>query len=65
VVINYPVLFALGTGAWFMALALMTTLDLMGWYRARVWIAVCAVGVVLGVCGIVYTKFSWRAKNPK
>jgi prepilin signal peptidase PulO-like enzyme (type II secretory pathway) len=65
VVINHPLLFAVGTGAWGIALMLMVALDLMGMYRARVWIAVCAVGVVLGVIAIVYTKFSWRTRRPK
>ncbi|MDR1118811.1 MAG: hypothetical protein LBL01_05890 [Bifidobacteriaceae bacterium] len=63
VVINYPVLFGIGTGAWAVALATMVTLDLAGMYRARVWIWVCAVGVLLGVVAIVYTKVSWRTRR--
>jgi hypothetical protein len=62
VVINYPVLFSIGTGGWAAALITMVTLDLTDTYRARVWIWVCAVGVLLGVVGIVYTKVSWRAR---
>jgi polyferredoxin len=64
VVINHPLLFAVGTALWSIALLVVVTLDLMGMYRARVWIAVCAVGIVLGVTGIIYTKFSWRARRP-
>jgi polyferredoxin len=63
VVINHPLLFAIGTGLWAIALALVVALDLMGMYRARVWIAVCAVGVFLGLVAVVYTKFSWRARR--
>jgi hypothetical protein len=63
VVINHPLLFAIGTGLWTAALAVVVALDLMGIYRARVWIAVCAVGVILGLVSVVYTKFSWRARR--
>jgi hypothetical protein len=62
VVINHPLLFGVGTVGWFVAFALMVTLDLTGVYTARVWIAVCAVGVLLGLAATLYTKFSWRAR---
>ncbi|MDR1185918.1 MAG: DUF2530 domain-containing protein [Bifidobacteriaceae bacterium] len=63
VVINHPVVFGIGTGLWAIALAVMVVLDLTGTYQARVWIWVCAVGVVLGIAATVYSKFSWRARR--
>jgi hypothetical protein len=63
VVINHPLLFAIGTGGWFIALLMMVALDLMGMYSARIWIAVCAVGVVLGLMATIYAKFSWRTRR--
>ncbi|MDR2252413.1 MAG: DUF2530 domain-containing protein [Bifidobacteriaceae bacterium] len=65
VTVNHPLLFGVGTGLWLAALALLATLDLMGVYRARVWLAVCAAGVALGVVGVVYTKHSWRTRGPE
>jgi hypothetical protein len=62
-VINHPVVFGIGTGLWAIALAVMVVLDLTGTYQARVWIWVCAVGVVLGIAATVYSKFSWRARR--
>jgi hypothetical protein len=63
VVINHPLLFGIGTALWAIALTVMVILDLTGLYQARVWIWVCAVGVVLGIAAIVYSKFSWRSRR--
>jgi hypothetical protein len=63
VVINHPLLFGIVTGLWAVALGVIVVLDLAGVYQARVWILVCAVGVLLGIAGIIYTKFSWRARR--
>jgi hypothetical protein len=61
--IDYPVLFGIGTGLWGVALVTLVTLDLTGAYQARVWIWVCAVGMILGIAAIIYSKFSWRARR--
>jgi hypothetical protein len=63
--INHPLLFGIGAGLWAAALVVIVVLDLAGLYQARVWIWVCAVGVLLGVVAIIYSKVSWRARrNP-
>jgi hypothetical protein len=62
--INHALLFSIGTGLWGIALAVMVVLDLAGIYQARVWIWVCGAGLILGIAAIIYSKFSWRARQP-
>jgi hypothetical protein len=61
--INHPLLFGIGTGLWALALVALVALDLFGVYRAGSWIWVCAVGVVLGTAGVIYSRHSWRARR--
>jgi hypothetical protein len=63
-VINHPLLFAIGTIGWLIALIVLVTLQATGTYQAPEWIAVCAVGAGLGVIAIIYSRFSWRARRP-
>jgi hypothetical protein len=52
--------FAIGTALWAVAGAVLFTLQALDVDDAgdRLW--VCAVGVVLGLAGIIYTGRSWR-----
>jgi hypothetical protein len=61
--INHPLLFGIGTALWALALAVTVVLDVTGTHQARVWVWVCAVGMVLGIAGTVYSKYSWRARR--
>ncbi|MDR1825204.1 MAG: DUF2530 domain-containing protein [Bifidobacteriaceae bacterium] len=63
VTINHPLLFAIGTGLWAVALAVVAVLQATGAMDRPEWIWVCVTGLVLGVTGIIYSRHSWRAKN--
>jgi uncharacterized membrane protein len=54
--------FAVGTLAWAVALIVLVTLDITSRHDAGDWPWVCAVGVALGLAGMLYARHSWRAR---
>jgi hypothetical protein len=62
VTINHPLLFAIGTAAWAVALVTVVLLTALGVADLGIWIWICAAGTFLGLVAIVYVRHSWRAK---
>ncbi|MDR1799517.1 MAG: DUF2530 domain-containing protein [Bifidobacteriaceae bacterium] len=61
--LNHPLLFAIGTAMWLLALGVLAALQATGHLDRPEWLWICGVGVALGVVGVIYSRHSWRAKN--
>jgi hypothetical protein len=59
---KHVTLFAIGTGLWAVALAVLLILDAFHVHDAGNWTFVCIVAIALGVVAILYSRTSWRAR---
>ena len=59
---RHTVLFAAGTGLWTLALLALLVLRALGVEGIGRWPWVCILGIGLGITGILYARFSWRAR---
>jgi hypothetical protein len=59
---RHTALFAVGTGLWALALAVLAILDATGVHDAGDGPRVCITAIVLGMVGMCYAHFSWRAR---